>query len=342
VELPIEYTLFLSDLKTKIRQAQYEAMKAVNTQLVRLYWDIGQSITEKQAAGWGKSVVESLARDLQAEFPGMRGISSRNLWLMADFFAEYQGIEFLQSLIAEISWTHHTIILSKCKDNRQRQFYILATKKYGWTTRVLAHQIDNQSFEKYLLNQTNFDESVPEKYRNQAILAVKDDYNFGFLELSDDHSEHELELALLKNIRKFLLEMGSNFCFVGNQYRLEVEGEDYHVDLLLFHRGLQSLIAIDLKVTGFKPEYKGKMEFYLNVLNDKVKLPHESDAIGIIICREKNRTVVEYSLKTSSLPIGVATYTLSQTLPESMRHILPDSETIASKVEYFIAQISKK
>ncbi|MFN0037039.1 MAG: YhcG family protein [Saprospiraceae bacterium] len=337
-----EYTSFLSDIKTKIRQAQYAAMKAVNAELVRLYWDIGQGITEKQQqAGWGKSVVENLARDLQAEFPGMRGISARNLWLMADFYAEYQGVEFLQSLIAEISWTHHTIILSKCKDNRERQFYILAAKKFGWTSRVLSHQIENQSFEKYLLNQTNFDETLPEKYRNQAILAVKDHYNFDFLELGDDHSEHELELALLQNIRRFLLEMGKDFCFVGNQYRLDIEADDYYIDLVLFHRRLQSLIAIDLKIGGFKPEYKGKMEFYLNVLNDTVKLPHENDAIGIIICRDKNRTVVEYSLKLSAHPIGVATYSLSAVLPENLRAFLPDSKAIAERIERFLDKTSK-
>lgn len=334
-KLPTDYGFFLNDIKTKIRQAQYDAMKAVNAQLVRLYWDIGKSINEKQQAGWGKSVVENLSYDLQVEFPGMRGFSARNLWLMAAFYSEYHEVEFLQSLIAEISWTHHTIIMSRCKNDRERQFYIFATKKYGWTSRVLTHQIDNQSFEKYLLNQTNFNETVPEKYRNQAILAVKDEYIFDFLELSEEHSEHELEIALLKNIRKFLLEMGPYFCFVGNQFRLDVEGEDYYVDLLLYHRKLQSLIAIDLKISAFKPEYKGKMEFYLNVLNDKVKLPEENDAIGIIICREKNRTVVEYSLKSSNAPIGVAMYKLTHVLPENLRHLLPDGETIAQRVEDF-------
>lgn len=341
-QLPTDYPLVLSEIKTKIRQAQYEAMKAVNTQLVRLYWDIGRSITEKQTAGWGKSVVENLARDLQAEFPGMRGISTTNLWLMAQFFAEYNGVEFLQSLIGEISWTHHTIILSKCKDNRERQFYIGATKKFGWTTRVLTHQIENQSFEKFLLNQTNFDQALPENQRHQAIMAVRDEYNFSFLELSETYSEHELELALVRNIRRFLLEMGQDFCFVGSQYRLELEGEDYYIDLLLFHRRLQSLIAIELKISAFKPEYKGKMEFYLNVLNDRVKLPHENDAIGIIICKEKNRTVVEYSLKSSTLPIGVATYRLTQELPENLRKFLPDSQSIAQRVDDFLAQYPKE
>lgn len=266
----------------------------------------------------------------------MRGISTTNLWYMAQFYAEYHQVEFLQSLIGEISWTHHTIILSKCKDNRERQFYILATKKFGWTARVLANQIESHSFEKYLLNQTNFDETLPETHRNQAIFAVKDLYNFDFLELADEHSERELEGALLQNIRRFLLEMGHDFCFVGNQYRLDVGGEDFFIDLLLFHRELQSLIAIDLKIGAFKPEYKGKMDFYLNVLNDTVRLPHERDAIGIIICKEKNRTVVEYSLKSSAHPIGVAAYKTCAELPENLRQFLPDGPTIAERIERFL------
>jgi predicted nuclease of restriction endonuclease-like (RecB) superfamily len=330
------YTLFLTDIKAKIQQAQYEAMKAVNIQLVGLYWEIGQSIVEKQAQqGWGKSVVENLSKDLQAEFPNMRGLSARNLWLMADFYTEYNSFEFLQSLIAEISWTHHTIILSKCKDNQQRRFYILATKKFGWTSRVLSHQIDNATFEKYLLNQTNFDTALPEKYKNQAVLALKDHYNFDFLELADQHSEVELETALIKNIQKFLLELGSDFAFIGHQFRLPIEGEDYKIDLVLFHRRLQCLIAIDLKIGAFKPDYKGKMEFYLNVLNDTVKLPNENDAIGIIICREKNRTVVEYSLKNTIHPIGVSTYSLTSALPEKLKRFLPDSISIAEKIDAF-------
>ncbi len=216
---------------------------------------------------------------------------------------------------------------------------MLASKKYGWTARVLNHQIEHKSYEKYLLNQTNFDDVLPEQYRNQAVLALKDQYTFDFLELADEHTEHELEQALLQNIRKFLLEMGVDFCFVGNQYRLEIEQEDYYVDLLLFHRQLKSLIAIELKIGSFKPEYKGKMEFYLNVLNDTVKLSHENDAIGIIICKEKNRTVVEYSLKSSKHPIGVATYSLSSILPENLRNMLPDSTTIAHKIDLFMANL---
>jgi predicted nuclease of restriction endonuclease-like (RecB) superfamily len=197
------------------------------------------------------------------------------------------------------------------------------------------NQIDNKTYEKYLLNQTNFDRTLPEEIKNQASLAIKDEYTFSFLNLVDEHSESQLETALVTNIRGFLLEMGYQFTFVGNQFRLEVDGHEYFIDLLLYHRQLQCLVAIELKIGEFLPEYKGKMEFYLSVLNDKIKLPNENDAIGIIICKEKNRTIVEYSLKTSTLPIGIATYATASLLPENYRHLLPDGEEISRKINQF-------
>ena len=323
---------FITEIKDKVRQAQYEALKAVNVHLINLYWDLGKAISEKQTLGWGKAIVPTLSKELQNEFPSMTGFSVSNLWYMAQFYAEYQADTNLQPLVGEISWTKHIVILSKCKDSQQRQFYILATKKFGWTKDVLIHQVENKTYEKYLLNQTNFDAVLPEKIKNQAYLAVKDHYTFDFLELSNEHSEYELEQALIKNIRQFLLELGHDFTFVGNQYKLNVEGNEYKIDLLLFHRRLQCLVAIDLKIGEFAPEHKGKMEFYLAVLNDTVKLPHENPAIGIIICKSKKRTVVEYSLKTTNLPIGVATYNTASTLPESYKNLLPDAETIGQKL----------
>ncbi len=218
-------------------------------------------IVQKQTEhGWGKSVVETLASDLQKEFPGQRGFSVRNLWQMVALYSEYQSDKIMQSMTAEISFTHNALILSKCKKRPERQFYIAASKKFGWTTRVLEHQIDNKTFEKYLLNQTSFDLPMPDKYKDQKILAIKDHYTFDFLELAEDHSERELELALLKNIRGFLLELGGDFSFIGHQYRLVVEDEEFFIDLLLYHRRLQSLVAIELKTGNFKPEYKGKRE----------------------------------------------------------------------------------
>jgi len=328
---------FIAEIKRKVRVAQYDALKQVNIQLINLYWEIGKSISEKQSESWGKSIVQKLSEELQKEFPGITGFSTTNLWLMSQFYTEYQGIEDLQPLVGEISWTKHIVVLSKCKETLERRFYILATKKFGWSKNVLIHQIENKTYEKYLLNQTNFEQNLPETLKNQAVLAVKDEYTFDFLELSEQHSEKELENALIQNIRNFLLEMGHQFTFVGNQFRLEVEDKEYFIDLLLFHRQLQCLVAVELKVGEFLPEYKGKMEFYLSVLNDKIKLPNENDSIGIIICKEKNRTIVEYSLKTSTMPIGVATYATSSSLPKSLQALLPQSSEIAEKIEkYFV------
>ncbi|MDR0791329.1 MAG: DUF1016 N-terminal domain-containing protein, partial [Methanomassiliicoccaceae archaeon] len=195
---------FIADVKRKVHRAQYEAMRAVNTQLVDLYWELGKAIAEKQQEGWGKAVVPVLSRELQKEFPGIRGFAVTNLWLMAQFYTEYHDVENLHSLNGEISWAKHIVILSRCKDNLERRFYILSTKRYGWTRAVLINKIENKSYERYLLNQTNFEQTLPEGIRNQAILAVKDEYSFDFLGLGDEYSESQLETALVNNIRSFL------------------------------------------------------------------------------------------------------------------------------------------
>lgn len=329
-----EYLNFKDEITARIRSAQYEALKAVNREMIALYWEIGKRITEQQTAlGWGKSVVENLSRDIQKEFPGIKGFGVSNMWDMARFYAEYQSDEILQPLVGEISWSKHIVILTKCKETQQRQFYILATKKYGWTKDVLINKIEVKTYENYLLGQSNFDITLPEKIKNQAILALKDEYTFNLIGLAEEHSEYELEQAIIKNIRAFLMEFGPDFSFIGNQYRLEVDGREYFIDLLLYSRRLQAMIALELKIGEFQPEYKGKMEFYLNVLNDTVKLPHENPAIGIIICKSKSRMIVEYALKSSNMPIGVATYSLSAELPEAYKELLPSSEEIARKIE---------
>ena len=332
-----EYLNFKNEITARIRSAQYEALKAVNKEMIALYWEVGKRITEQQTAlGWGKSVVENLSRDIQKEFPGIKGFSARNIWDMARFYAEYQSDEILRTLLAEISWSKHIVILTKCKETQQRQFYILATKKYGWTKDVLINKIEAKTYENYLLGQSNFDKTLPDSIKNQAILALKDEYTFDLVGLAEEHSEYELEQAIIKNIRAFLMEFGTDFSFIGNQYRLEVDGKEYFIDLLLYNRRLQAMIAIELKIGEFQPEYKGKMEFYLNILNDTVKLPHENPAIGIIICKSKSRMIVEYALKSSNMPIGVATYSLSSELPEAYKKLLPTSEEIAKKIELLI------
>jgi len=356
------YDDFVKDIKSLIYQRQYETMKVVNKALIQLYWEIGEEIYRRQQEqGWGKSVVEILSKELQKEFPRDRGYSARNLWLMRSFYVEYSqntilhpmgaeleensqhanlhpsGAEInrvsLPPLLAEIGWKKNTIIMEKCKDRLMREFYIKMTKRFGWTKDVLINNIENNAYEKFLVNQTNFDKTVAEKYKNQAKLAVKDDYNFGFLEMSAEHSEHELEVALMQKIRAFLIEMGGKYSYIGNQYHVDFADEDNYIDILLFHRQLRSLIAIDLKIGDFLPEYAGKMQYYLAILDEKVKLPEENPSIGIIVCKNKNRLKVEYALKTSNAPIGVATYTLHDKLPDDMRKFLPSPEEIAEIIK---------
>lgn len=329
-----DYLDFLGHIKGRIRQRQYQALRAVNNELVMLYWELGEAIEKKQLEqGWGKSVVENLARDLQGEFPGRNGFSARNLWNMLEFYRTYSHLQKLQPLVAEISWAKNIVIMSRCKDDLEREFYLRATARFGWTKSVLQHQIDNRSYEKYLLNQTNFDRALPEEVKAQAALAVKDHYTFDFLELSEEHSERELEQALIKNLRSFLAELGGAFSFIGNQYRLEVDGREYFIDLLLFHRRLRCLVAIELKIGEFKPEHKGKMEFYLEALDSHERLPEENAPIGIIICRSKSKTIVEYALRNASRPLGVATYTVVPQLPEGYKADLPSPEQIAERLQ---------
>ncbi len=334
-----DYGDFLLAVKTRIRQAQYQALRATNKELLSLYWDIGESIHRKQEAlGWGKAVVENLARDLQAEFPGRNGFSSANLWLMRQFYVEYRDCPILEPLVREISWAKNVLIFKRCKDLLEREFYLRAAARFGWTKAVLQHQIDNKSYEKYLLNQTNFDATVPDEIKAQAALAVKDHYTFDFLGLADEHTERELERSLVNNIRRFLAEMGGAFTFVGNQHRLEVGGREYFIDLLLFHRRLRCLVAIELKIGSFEPEHKGKMEFYLEVLDARERMDGENPPIGIIICRDKNKTVVEYALRAAGRPIGVATYTVVPQLPEAYRDQLPSPEAIAERLRLWAEQ----
>ncbi len=223
-----EYKILLSDIKQRIRDAQYQALKAVNKELISLYWDIGKMIVEKQKGEtWGKSVVENLAQDLRNEFTGISGFSASNLWRMKTFYETYRANEILAPLVREIGWSHNIYIFERCKDDLEREFYIRWTKKFGWTKAILLYQINNQTYEKTLLNQTNFDQTVSEDIRNQAKLAVKDEYTFDFLELGENYKERQLELGLIAKVEEFLREMGGIFAFVGSQYLLEVDEKEF-------------------------------------------------------------------------------------------------------------------
>jgi predicted nuclease of restriction endonuclease-like (RecB) superfamily len=261
---------------------------------------------------------------------------------MRQFYLEYYQNEKLQPLVGEISWTKNVVIFQKTKDILAREFYIKSVIKFGWTKDLLINHLNSKSYEKFLLNQTNFNQTLPEKYKHQAKFAVKDEYNFDFLELSDNYNEYELEIGLINKIREFLSVMGADFTFIGNQYRLEVDDEEYFIDLLLYHRRLRALIAIELKIGKFKPEFAGKMSFYLSLLNDTIKLPDENPSIGIIICQEKNRTVVEYALKETNQPIGVATYKTTNKLPTDLQKYLPSASEIKNSLVEYLKGLNEK
>jgi predicted nuclease of restriction endonuclease-like (RecB) superfamily len=332
--LPKNYPDLLIEIKERIRASQYAALKAVNKELIRLYWDIGQLIARRQKSeGWGKSVVVRLADDLQQEFPGIKGFSVQNLWYMRQFYLEYRAKEKLQPLVGEISWSKNLIILARCKDPLEREFYIRMAWKFGWSKNVLIHQIENQSYEKTLLGQTNFDKALTPEQRSQAKLAVKDNYTFDFLELGEAHSERELERALIARVEDFLRAMGGMFAFLGSQYRLEVEDKEYFMDLLLYHRRLKCLVAVELKFGEFEPEFVGKMQFYLAALDERVREKDENPSVGIILCKEKNRTIVEYALRDARKPIGVATYRIVKRLPKELKGQLPSPDEIAKLLE---------
>ena len=332
--LPGDYGQLLADIKARVRSAQLDALRAVNRELVALYWDIGKMIDGRQlAASRGDMVVKQLAEDLHSEFPGVAGFSWRNLFYMSELYVAYRDQPKLQPLVAIIGWTHNLIILQRCSDPLEREYYIRMTRKFGWSKNVLIHQIENQSYEKTLLGQTNFDKAVTPAIRAQAKLAVKDEYLFDFLELGEEHAERELERALISRIEDFLRAMGGLFAFVGSQFRLEVDGKEYFIDLLLFHRRLKCLVAVELKIGEFEPEFVGKMQFYLAALDTQVREKGESPAIGIILCKEKKRTIVEYALREAKKPIGVATYRIVRQLPRELRGQLPSPAEIGRLLE---------
>ncbi len=331
-----KYEPLVQDIKELIHKKQYHVLQIMNAETINLYWEIGEEIYRQQKEnGWGKSIVQVLSKELQKEFPGAKGYSASNLWRMRNFYLTYRDSEKLAPMVREISWSNNIIIMEKCDNALQREFYIQMAKRYGWTKRVLANFIETQTYEKYLLNQTNFDLTLPEERRVQAKLAVKDEYTFDFAELSPEYSEYELEIQLVNNIRAFLIEMGGDFTFIGNQYHLAVGSRDLYIDLLLFHRRLRSLVAIELKIGEFEAEYAGKMQLYLTALDEQVKLQNENPSIGIIICKSKDKTYVEYALKQSNAPIGVATYQLRNSLPEDMKEMLPEPEEIVKRLRVF-------
>ncbi len=341
-----QHIQFIGEIKEQIKAAQYRALHQVNKEQIQLYWNIGKTILERQKQyGWGKGIVELLALELQKEFVGVEGFSARNLWRMRNLYEQYHSSTvILHPLVAEIPWTHNILILEKCKDEHERLYYIHLTKANSWSKSLLINAIEARHYQKTLLSQTNFLQATdtPILPPMAAELIVKDEYTFDFLNLSEPFSEAQLEQAILSNIRNFLIELGGDFSFIGNQFAIKQDDKTYEIDLLLFHRELQCLVAIDLKIDEFKPEMAGKMNFYLTALNTLIKKPHERPSIGIIICKSKNRTIVEFALQDINKPIGVATYSLNKELPKEMKQFFPTNKEFVEKVESITQYIQAK
>ncbi len=392
-----EYVRLVADLKTRVESARLGAGRAVNRELVLLYWDIGRGIVEKQQAlGWGESVVERVAADLRQAFPSMSGFSPRNLRDTKRFYLAYadeaiwrqaaaklppgsdarkgliwpqpvakwgddqsavilpqpvaetgagakrpqavaklpggQPAPLVPPLVADVPWGHHRFILDRVSAPAARLYYLQATARFGWSRNVLLNQIKAGAYERSRKagKSHNFPAALPAHLAEQAEEALKSSYNLEFLGIGGAVRERELEDRLVGRLRDFILELGYGFCFVGRQYRLALGAKEYFVDLLFYHRFLKALVAIDLKVGSFEPEFAGKMDFYLNLLNDRERAPDDRPSIGIILCAEKDTLEVEYALKTKANPIGVAAYQLQPKLPAELKGKLPSTRQLTA------------
>ncbi len=331
-----EYKKTLELIRAEIQTARISVVKKITREHIAHYFNIGRIIVEKQGElEWGKSVVEKLSKDLQDGYPDSNGYSARNLWDMRRFYTRYAENEKLRQLVAEIPWGQNLVILSKIKDDKEAEFYLKATSEYGWSRNVLLNQIKAQAYRRALSENKshNFDSALPEYLSEQADEALKSEYNLEFLGLQEGVKERELESRMIERIRDVIMEFGSGFAFLGNQYKVSLGDKDYYIDLLFYHRKLQCLVAIELKTGEFKPEYAGKLNFYLEVLDNTERTENENPSIGILLCAEKDSLEVEYALRITNKPIGVAEYQLTRDLPEEFQEYLPDEEVIAKKLK---------
>ena len=358
--LPPGYHKLLEDLKTRVRTAQLKAAVAVSHELIQLYWDIGRLIVERQdEEGWGKSVVERLAADIQRAFPGIQGFSSVNVWRMRAFFLAYSDTQAILSqpvteapkveklsqavtdavsrppaFAANLPWGHNQVLLFKLKERTERLWYAAKAVEHGWSRAVLTVQIETDLYGRQGKAVTNFAATLPSPQSDLAQQTLKDPYVFDFLTLSEEAHERELESGLVDHVQKFLLELGAGFAFVGRQFHLVVADDDFYLDLLFYHLKLRCFVVIDLKMQEFTPEDAGKLNFYLSAVDSQLRHPDDKPAIGLVLCKTRNRVIAEYALRDISKPIGVAEWQtkLVHSLPEPLRSNLPTIEQIEEEL----------
>lgn len=331
-----DYRSFITELKSRVQAAQIKAAVTVNRELLLLYWDLGRMITERQAtSGWGEGVVEQISHDLSKEFPNLKGFSRRNLYFIKQWSGFYAAQpENVKQLVAQIPWGHNVLIIQRIKDLSEALWYVRKTLENGWSRNVLGLQIETQLYDRQagVEKIENFDRRLPAPQSDLAREALKDPYVFDFLDLGAEAHEREIERNLIEHITKFMLELGKGFAFVGKQYHLEVGGEDFYIDLLFYHLKLHCYVAIELKNGRFKPEYAGKLNFYLTALDEEVKALEDNPSIGLVLCKERNGIVAEYALRDLNKPMGISRMDLGQAVPEELQSSLPTVEELEQEL----------
>ena len=328
-----EYLATIEQVKQEIKAAQYKAAVHVNTELIMLYHSIGCVINAHKS--WGNKFIENLAQDIKLEFPQSTGYSVRNLKYMAKFAATYPDAEFVQQVVAQIPWGHNVVLLDKVADAEERNWYIEACRKNGCSRNVLVHQIESGLYQRQALAEkiSNFERRLPSPQSELAVQTMKDPYIFDFIPFKEDMVERDIERALVQDVTKLLLELGTGFAFLGNQYHLNVGGDDFYIDLLFYNLNLRCYVVIELKTGEFKPEYAGQLNFYLSAVDGILKKDADNPPIGLLLCKSKNDLVAEYSLKDMSKPIGVSEYKITSTLPEELERELPSVEDLQKRIQ---------
>lgn len=328
-----QYFSVIESIKTEISKAQYNAALQVNKELTLLYYHIGRIINEHKS--WGNKFIDNLARDIKIAYPNSTGYSVRNLKYMAKFAAEYPDEQIVQEVLAQITWYHNIALMDKVKGQEASLWYAKESVKNGWSRNVLVHQIESGLYERQAIAQkiSNFESLLPAPQSELAVQTMKDPYVFDFIPFKEDMVERDIENALVKDVTALLLELGTGFAFLGNQYHLNVGGDDFYIDLLFYNLNLRCYVVIELKTGDFKPEYAGQLNFYLSVVDAQLKKDTDNPTIGLLLCKNKNNLVAEYSLKDMSKPMGISEYKISSVLPEELSQQLPSVEDIQKRIK---------
>lgn len=327
------YEDYLRDLKFRIRQVQIRTLLTVNRELIALYWRIGKDlVAREESQAWGSQIIERLAADLRREFPELKGLAARNLWYMKALARAWPDEAILQRGVAELPWRHHCRLLDCVKDPAQREWYLRAAIEHGWSADAMVHHIDTRLHERQGRPISNFERTLPPEQSDLAQQLLKDPYTFDFLSLGPGVRERDLQRGLIEHLRDFLIELGVGFAFVGCRQHLEVDGQDFYLDLLFYHLRLRCFVVVELKVGAFEPEYAGKMGFYLSAVDDHMRHPEDRATIGILLCKTKSRVIAEYALRDVHKPMGIATWQAKQALPLEWRESLPSIQDLEAEL----------